>query len=466
MKYSLQNIGKINNANINIKPLTIFVGENNTGKTYAASALWAIANEIKTNSEKITSQIEDITKRIKQEHKKIFSLIQTQHEKNEHNYTINIKEFTDINKGINNYIKNQSQSILEKCFNFKGFTSKSFLSIELENNFYLSILFKTELSSFNSEKKLQDITLNVTVNLIQNEKTISTIKINLFSFPIKILKESLILQNFFESEIIKTILGFSYFGQTWEKLNQAIYIPAARTGILLGLNFFIQGSFDKIKQLQYNNNKRSIFLNNFTEPLTSFAESISLSRQMIRQPRNSITSKLISGKVKTNINNSFYFENDEPKMTIPLSATSSMITEVAALDILNLNNKSFIIFEEPEAHLHLSAQREMAKIIIQLVNKGNSLLITTHSDTFLQQINNLILLNDHPKKNELLELYDLNENCILNKEKASAYDFQCKNKQTIVNSLPFEDYGFIAPSLNDVLINLGKQTEDIINTDL
>ncbi len=36
MKISIQNLGAIQNANIELKPLTVFIGENNTGKTWTA----------------------------------------------------------------------------------------------------------------------------------------------------------------------------------------------------------------------------------------------------------------------------------------------------------------------------------------------------------------------------------------------------------------------------------------------
>ncbi|ETD72648.1 hypothetical protein V757_03080 [Pelistega indica] len=48
MKFHLENVGKITSADIELKPLTIFIGQNGTGKTYAASAIWSIVRYIKT----------------------------------------------------------------------------------------------------------------------------------------------------------------------------------------------------------------------------------------------------------------------------------------------------------------------------------------------------------------------------------------------------------------------------------
>ncbi|MFD2722211.1 AAA family ATPase [Ignatzschineria indica] len=156
-----------------------------------------------------------------------------------------------------------------------------------------------------------------------------------------------------------------------------------------------------------------------------------------------IFKRLLSGDIRSNSPNvdrpTFEYQPDGSDHTIPLSASSSLVTEVAALSILNpVLTNSFIIFEEPEAHLHLAAQREMAKIIIQLINSGCYLLITTHSDTFLQQLNNLLLLSEHPQKDRLLEKFNLTARDIVTPDQVSAYDFDCDNDhKTTVRSIEF-----------------------------
>lgn len=50
-----------------------------------------------------------------------------------------------------------------------------------------------------------------------------------------------------------------------------------------------------------------------------------------------------------------------------------------------------MIIEEPESHLHPSLQQKFARAIGRLVNAGVEVVLTTHSDYFLTQINNLIL---------------------------------------------------------------------------
>ena len=41
---NLENFGKVKSASITMKPMMLFVGDNNSGKSYVASFLWGILN--------------------------------------------------------------------------------------------------------------------------------------------------------------------------------------------------------------------------------------------------------------------------------------------------------------------------------------------------------------------------------------------------------------------------------------
>ena len=80
-----------------------------------------------------------------------------------------------------------------------------------------------------------------------------------------------------------------------------------------------------------------------------------------------------------------------------LRQTSSMVSELAPVILFLkylVRPGDLLILEEPEAHLHPASQRRMAQGIVRLVNAGVRVLITTHSDYFLNQVNNLMRI-DH-----------------------------------------------------------------------
>ena len=87
------------------------------------------------------------------------------------------------------------------------------------------------------------------------------------------------------------------------------------------------------------------------------------------------------------------FQPKEAGQSISITRTSAMISELAPL-VLYLRGYvqpgDTLIIEEPEAHLHPGAQADMAVILARLVRAGVKVIITTHSDWLLQEIGNLI----------------------------------------------------------------------------
>lgn len=77
--------------------------------------------------------------------------------------------------------------------------------------------------------------------------------------------------------------------------------------------------------------------------------------------------------------------------------------------ILVTKTKSFIILEEPEAHLYPDAQKAVSEILALMSNLECELLITTHSPYILGAVNNLIYANaivNDTNKNRVSELVD------------------------------------------------------------
>lgn len=97
----------------------------------------------------------------------------------------------------------------------------------------------------------------------------------------------------------------------------------------------------------------------------------------------------------------YVFSNGEEKLYIDderfikINFTSSgqqeavWIFNILLYQLIN-NKRTFIILEEPEAHLYPDAQKKIIELLSIFINFNNSLLITTHSPYVLGAINNLL----------------------------------------------------------------------------
>ena len=114
----------------------------------------------------------------------------------------------------------------------------------------------------------------------------------------------------------------------------------------------------------------------------------------------------------------------------PLTRSSSMVSELAPLVLFLkylVRHGDLLIIEEPESHLHPAAQRQLARGIVRLVNSGVKVLITTHSETFITQINHLLRISYASKRWLRKHNFEL-EDCISH-DHVGAYQFAWDEEQ-------------------------------------
>lgn len=87
-----------------------------------------------------------------------------------------------------------------------------------------------------------------------------------------------------------------------------------------------------------------------------------------------------------------YPKHKEP-LDIDIIHAGAMVKELAGLYLAireKIVPKSHLIVEEPEAHLHPSAQKKLARVLMKLAARGVFVTITTHSDIILREIAHLV----------------------------------------------------------------------------
>ena len=93
----------------------------------------------------------------------------------------------------------------------------------------------------------------------------------------------------------------------------------------------------------------------------------------------------------------FYYRPNGWKRDIPLVNSSSMVSELAPV-VLYLRHfvgrGDVLINEEPESHLHPAMQVKFVRQLAAVVNAGIRVMLTTHSEWVLEELANLVRLSD------------------------------------------------------------------------
>ena len=128
----------------------------------------------------------------------------------------------------------------------------------------------------------------------------------------------------------------------------------------------------------------------------------------------------------------------------------------------------WIVIDEPELNLHPDNQRFMARFFGRLVNEGFKVLISTHSDYIVREINNLIMLSkNHEKAGQLINRYGyLRNQCIAPGQvevllfRKDADGSPGKRARTIEVS----ETGFEIETIDNVVKDLNESSQDIYFT--
>ena len=144
----------------------------------------------------------------------------------------------------------------------------------------------------------------------------------------------------------------------------------------------------------------------------------------------------------------FVYRPNGRNKDIKLANASSMVAELAPLvlylrHLVELNN--VLIIEEPESHLHPAMQVEFIRQLAKIVDKGIRVIVTTHSEWLLDELANIV-------RRSRLPVSKRDNKTTLNPEHVGVWLFNPKlrPKGSIVNEVHLNECGLYPTQFEDV----------------
>lgn len=444
-KLRVENYGKIKSAEIEIAPLTLFVGDNNSGKSYLMSLLWGIENlgvEALLGSEYLESEETDELSEW------LISQMKTAIQKKKH-----IAPLEDISEMLSNVLNKG----LEK--NKDNFVRRIFNSDNVS-------IGKLSIDLGDFKERILDIELNEQTELLSlSIDSREALEVHRTIVESKTLKERRYFNSILIQVLYKSIMGIKIVESDTQRI---IYLPAARTGFMLTKDIINKVGRNNTFNLPDDREKFTPFvrpINNFLDIMGDLTVGQKKNENYIHLAED-IEHEMTDGTIEFSDmpNKEVMYVPDGHKKGIPLRLVSAVVTELCPLILIlkHSDNIARFYYEEPEMCLHPQLQSRMGKVIARIVNAGIGMVITTHSDIILQHINNMIKLQNRKDCDEICDRLHYGKEDLLNCDQVRVYQLKARAKgKTVVEELSCGENGFIVPTFNDALDSIMSEAYEI-----
>ena len=478
VEISVRNFGPIAEANIDLRPLTVFIGPSNTGKTYFSTQIYALHSIFNGFSESgflspfgPTSFMELMTGNnpergilldpavAEEEIIELGKLFKTSR---------GPIKLSDLTTRMQNQLQNQLQDIIKESEVFREPLQEG-----LKNCFDLnSILPLIRLTETQHNEML--------VSLKVSKGNKECWKINLKVSESGIVVDGSIGEgiHLFPEGWSMTIRGLAKnehrvsFNHPWPnslKRNR-YYLPAARSGIMQSHRVIMSSLVKRTTRVGL---ERFPEVPTLPGVIAEFMQQIILYEEdrvpngEIQHIADVLETDVLAGQIHVKPSPSGYpdfrYRPCRTKEDMRLSQASSMVSELAPLVLFIrglIRPGDTLIIEEPEAHLHPGAQTEIAATLGRLIRAGVRVVVTTHSDWLLKEIGNLIREGVLKEKGELRKKSNGPESWLLPDE-VGAWQF---HREKPVEPLHFTNLdGIDPPDYEELALNLYNRSAGLHN---
>lgn len=444
-------LGAIRKAVVDLqKPLTLFCGPNSTGKTYLSYLLYAIFE----NTDYVESKgLDKIVKHFSE-----------------------YKEFTLNRELVENFIQDVAASMKAKLGSIFGIgdtaVDKLFsqfeLSLILSDGDYEKMLESPcRLISKNGEKEfgiVKDASSDKVIYHMNGEN--STIGRE------SLMGLRLMINHFFR------LLCFRNSGGVRMLTVERNSIYTFKTELSLGRNELI----DRIQQKSGRSELDILDMVNSSSRRYPLAVRSSLriandleNVQKFNSPYYKIAELIekgiLQGEVKITRTGDVEFVSDKVGKTkhLPIHLTSSIVKTMSSLVIYlkHIARKGdLLIIDEPEMNFHPNVQISLMQIFAILTKLDLRIIISTHSDYMIREVNNLIMAGTiYSKDAQLIRELGYNEKMLLDKNDIAVKYFNYGKLKRLLDvvDVKVEDDGFAIESIDNTINDQNRITETLFD---
>ena len=450
MKVTIKNLGNVEYGEVDIsKPLTVFCGPNNTGKTYVSYILYSLLKQqvyySRFNQGNLDSVFVEDKSTVKLD---IADLI-----KYRQNKILNISHSLESIFGISDTDKLSLFKNLELQYSMPDDEfAKMVAKIELKFNFdWNGVVIEVSKSK------------NSTMLQFQRKNPMAKLPEDTYFFSLRLL-----------AEIYDRLIDYPYV--------RSCIFPVERNSIYtFNKELSIQRN-ELIEQMQALKDNRNLgyesvdrLLGRSTRYPMAIRDCLSVANDLNNLKKRmseyagfaeSLEQQLLGGKITVTKEGEVEFL---PKrgQRLPIQLSASIVKTLSSLTfyLKHLAKRSdLIIIDEPEMNLHPDAQVELAHIFGRMVNKGLNLLISTHSDYIIRELNNMITLGSIADSPPLMEELNYMDDDILKATVVEVYLFKPKKRNSRVSTIiPVEvkEDGFSMETIDAVINELNEHSDRI-----
>ena len=504
VELEVSDFGPITEGKIKLRPLTVFVGPSNTGKSYMAILIYALHRFftetaeltrfeherwlyqfLKSSEEGLSSASHAIDTWIKEE----FGDIEKQE------FVLEIRKRSRQRKPL--ILPNSVTKIIKSIFDKQG----EALSLELRRCFGSDIgalIRKGRRSDAQIIVRQQGASsaehFNSVLTFRPQEKELNTAVPE--TIAIDVAHSHFYFEYFFDlaralsrsrrsknkrrnreadsllASIVVALAGLAHPSLFGGLSFPAFYLPADRTGVMHAHSVVVDATIESASMAGLRPTAPSPMLSgvlsDFLRQLIQLESSPVRRTKSRDDPGVKIEKAILGGTVRVERAEvsgypRFTYKPEGWKDGLPLMNASSMVSELAPV-VLYLRYLvrpgNVLIVEEPESHLHPAMQVEFIRQLALLVQSGIRVIITTHSEWVLEELANIVRRSKIPQSQNSKAVQD---GIALESNQVGAWLFKPKARPrgSVVKEIRLDESGLYPSGFDEVAATLHNEWGEI-----